>query len=115
MPGVTSGSVWPTRSGRREFAAGQTFDSAVQGRPENDGHVNAGCMLLEYSRPNGSHAEFVPVHYDYRRLVRVMRAERQSAEWMETIETGRRTTCLEVLPGKERRRDKMRSSIDRST
>ena len=48
--------------------------------------------------------EFVPVRYDHRRLASEMRGENLPEEFIETILTGWWTTCLEVLPAKERRR-----------
>jgi hypothetical protein len=46
----------------------------------------------------------VRVHYDHARLAAEMRAERLPEEFVETIETGWWTTCLEILPPKERLR-----------
>jgi hypothetical protein len=47
---------------------------------------------------------FVPLTYDHRALADEMAAEDLPAEFIETIRTGWWTTCLEVLPGKERAR-----------
>jgi predicted phosphodiesterase len=76
----------------------------VLGRPENDGHTNVWYALLE-ARPD-FRVEFVPVEYDHRRLAAEMRAERLPEEFVETVLSGWWTTCLEVLPAKERRRGK---------
>jgi hypothetical protein len=46
------------------------------------------------------------VAYDHRRLAHEMRQERLPEEFVETVLTGWWTTCLEVLPCKERRRGK---------
>lgn len=46
----------------------------------------------------------MPVEYDHRRLAREMRDERLPEEFVETILTGWWTTCLEILPAKERAR-----------
>ena len=46
--------------------------------------------------------EFVPVLYDHERLAREMREEKLPEEFVETILSGWWTTCLEVLPTKER-------------
>ena len=46
--------------------------------------------------------EFVPLAYDHERLAAEMRAERLPEEFVETVLTGWWTTCLEVLPAKER-------------
>lgn len=48
--------------------------------------------------------EFVPVSYDHEALAEEMRGEELPEEFVETILTGWWTTCLEVLPAKERRR-----------
>jgi hypothetical protein len=44
------------------------------------------------------------VAYDHLTLAAEMRDERLPEEFVETIETGWWTTCLEVLPMKERAR-----------
>jgi predicted phosphodiesterase len=74
----------------------------VLGRPENDGRSNVWYALLE-ATPE-LRLEFVPVVYDYRRLADEMRAEKLPEEFVETVLTGWWTTCLEVLPAKERKR-----------
>jgi predicted phosphodiesterase len=86
-------------SGHRHFV-----NVGVLGRPENDGRTNVWYALLE-ARP-AFRVEFVPVEYDHRRLVEEMRAERLPEEFVETVLSGWWTTCLEVLPAKERRRGK---------
>jgi hypothetical protein len=48
--------------------------------------------------------EFVPIEYDHQRLAQDMREQRLPEEFIETVQTGWWTTCLEVLPAKERRR-----------
>ena len=47
---------------------------------------------------------FVPVAYDHEALAREMRDEELPEEFVETILSGWWTTCLEILPGKERAR-----------
>jgi predicted phosphodiesterase len=74
----------------------------VLGRPENDGRTNVWYALLE-ARPDFT-VEFVPVEYDYQRLAREMREEQLPEEFVATVLTGWWTTCLEILPAKERRR-----------
>lgn len=74
----------------------------VLGRPENDGQTHVWYTLLE-ARPE-LHVTFVPVVYDHERLAAEMRQERLPEEFIETVRTGWWTTCLEVLPAKERRR-----------
>ncbi len=77
----------------------------VVGRPENDGHTHVWYTLLEVARGTVD-ITFVPVEYDYRRLADEMRREKLPGEFVETILTGWWTTCLEILPQKERRRGK---------
>lgn len=76
----------------------------VLGRPENDGRTNVWYTLLDAGLP--LQVEFVPVDYDHHRLAQEMRQERLPEEFVETILTGWWTTCLEILPAKERRRGK---------
>jgi hypothetical protein len=42
------------------------------------------------------------VHYNYEQLAEEMTRERLPGEFIETIRTGWWTTCLEILPPKER-------------
>jgi predicted phosphodiesterase len=74
----------------------------VLGRPENDGQTRVWYTILE-DRPE-LQVSFVPVEYNHRQLANDMRSEKLPEEFVETILTGWWTTCLEVLPGKERRR-----------
>ncbi len=74
----------------------------VLGRPENDGRANVWYALIEANPV--FRVEFVPVTYDCQRLAHEMREERLPEEFVETVLTGWWTTCLEVLPAKERRR-----------
>lgn len=76
----------------------------VVGRPENDGRTNVWYTLLEYAPATGLRLEFIPVEYDHQRLAAEMRAERLPEEFVATILTGWWTTCLEILPSKERLR-----------
>jgi len=73
----------------------------VIGRPANDGHTNVWATLLEV-KEGELDVSFLPIQYDYERLAREMRDENLPEEFVETIETGWWTTCLEVLPAKER-------------
>ncbi len=74
----------------------------VLGRPENDGRTKVWYTIL--SAAADFTVEFVPVAYDHERLAREMRQEKISEEFVATLLTGWWTTCLEVLPAKERRR-----------
>jgi diadenosine tetraphosphatase ApaH/serine/threonine PP2A family protein phosphatase len=95
---------------RRSLPSGRLFvNVGVLGRPENDGTTRVWYTVLHIApraagmRPDQAiEVEFVPVEYDHAELAREMRAEGLPAEFVATIETGWWTTCLEVLPFKER-------------
>jgi diadenosine tetraphosphatase ApaH/serine/threonine PP2A family protein phosphatase len=74
----------------------------VLGRPENDGRTNVWYALVR-AEPSFT-VEFIPVHYDYKQLAADMRCEQLPEEFVRTVLTGWWTTCLEILPAKERRR-----------
>ena len=71
------------------------------GRPANDGRTNV-CYALLRAEGRRLDVEFVPIAYDHGALAREMREEELPEEFVETILTGWWTTCLEILPGKER-------------
>jgi len=91
-----TGLHWQRRlpSGRLVVNAG------VLGRPANDGRTNVWYALARFDREVA--VEFVPVEYEWERLAREMESERLPAEFVETVRTGWWTTCLEILPAKER-------------
>ena len=92
---------------QRELDLGKRFiNVGVVGRPENDGRTNVWYTLLDYSPTTGLTSEFIPIDYDHARLTVEMRDQRLPEEFIATILTGWWTTCLEVLPNKERRRGK---------
>jgi hypothetical protein len=74
------------------------------GRPANDGRTEV--WYAWYDSAQSEAFSFIPVAYDYRRLAREMRQEKLPEEFVETIATGWWTTCLEILPVKERMRGK---------
>jgi hypothetical protein len=101
--GTHTGIKW-----QRELSRGKRFiNVGVLGRPENDGRTNVWYTLLSTNGDGAVSAEFIPVEYDHHRLAAEMRDQRLPEEFIETILTGWWTTCLEVLPAKERRRGKM--------
>ena len=81
--------------------ARHVVNAGVIGRPANDGQTNVWYTILEIDRQTVS-VDFVPVEYDHPALAAEMRRERLPEEFIETIETGWWTTCLEALPTKER-------------
>ena len=76
----------------------------VIGRPENDGTTNVGYMIVEADKntASGLKAEYIPVAYDHETLAAEMRSEGLPEEFVATIESGCWTSCLEILPAKER-------------
>jgi predicted phosphodiesterase len=85
----------PLATGRHVINAG------VIGRPANDGQTNVWYAMVDVTGDSLS-VEFVPVHYDHDALAEEMREERLPDAFIETVRTGWWTTCLEVLPPKER-------------
>ncbi len=73
------------------------------GRPANDGNRDVWYTLLEEQDGRLVHT-FVPIAYDWATLANEMRAEGLPPEFVETIETGWWTTCMEILPARERSR-----------
>jgi diadenosine tetraphosphatase ApaH/serine/threonine PP2A family protein phosphatase len=72
----------------------------VIGRPANNGRTEVVYALLTEGPELG--VEWVWVAYDHARLASEMEEERIPREFVETILTGWWTTCLEILPAKER-------------
>lgn len=86
---------------KRTLGNGKLFANVgVIGRPENDGKTNVWYAILSV---NGTvEIEFISLEYDYTRLADEMKQENLPQEFIETILTGWWTTCLEILPAKER-------------
>jgi predicted phosphodiesterase len=101
IAGTHTGIKWK----RQLLESRQFVNVGVLGRPENDGHTNVWYSLLDVS-PTETSAHFIPVEYDHHLLSREMQRERLPEEFVETILTGWWTTCLEILPAKERKRGK---------
>jgi diadenosine tetraphosphatase ApaH/serine/threonine PP2A family protein phosphatase len=72
----------------------------VIGRPANNGRTEVVYALL--TDGGVLEVEWIWVAYDHARLAREMEEERIPGEFVETILTGWWTTCLEILPAKER-------------
>ena len=96
IAGTHSGIKWDAQT-----ASGRYVNVGVLGRPENDGNTHVWFTTLEISDSSIQH-EFHPIEYDYERLGREMSLEGLPDEFIETIHTGWWTTCLEILPQKER-------------
>lgn len=97
--GTHTGIHWSRRLDERRWYV----NAGALGRPANDGRPCVWYALLEADDAELA-IEFVPVHYDHESLCDEMRDERLPEEFIDTIRTGWWTTCLEVLPAKERRR-----------
>ena len=82
------------------------INSGAIGRPANDGNTHVWYVMLSAGagEAEGFDYEFVPLIYDHERLAQEMEDEGLPPEFSATIRTGWWTTCLEVLPGKERSR-----------
>lgn len=77
----------------------------VLGRPANDGRQEVWYALLDLDGSGGSggvSAELVPLAYDWRSQAASMRAAELPEAFVDTIESGWWTTCLEVVPPYER-------------
>lgn len=98
--GTHTGIHWERNFENKLFA-----NVGVIGRPENNGQTYVGYSILEISQ-HKSIVEYIPFEYDHIRLSDEMRKEKIPEPFIETILTGWWTTCLEVLPAKERIRGK---------
>jgi len=97
-----TGIHWNRKLFQKEQSPEKYFINAgVIGRPENDGNTFVGYTLLEIENRK-LNIQYIPVEYDYKSLAEEMNREKLPPEFIETILTGWWTTCLEVLPAKER-------------
>lgn len=89
----------------RRLSNGRLFvNCGVLGRPANDGTTRVGYTILDAT--SSDLVTYVPLDYDHQALAAEMRAEELPAPFVETVLTGWWTTCLEILPAKERARGK---------
>jgi Calcineurin-like phosphoesterase superfamily domain len=86
---------------RRLPSGRDVVNAGVIGRPANDGNTHVWYALLE-AREEGLGVELVPLAYDHASLAAEMRREGLPEEFVATILTGWWTTCLEILPARER-------------
>lgn len=98
--GTHTGIPWMRRIDERAWYV----NAGAIGRPANDGKREVWYTMLEADPSGGLACAFIPVAYDVDALADEMREERLPEEFIETIRTGWWTTCLEILPGKERSR-----------
>ena len=86
---------------RRLPSGGDLVNVGVIGRPANDGNTHVWYSLLS-EREGALQVELLPLTYDYQSLAAEMHREDLPEEFVETILTGWWTTCLEILPARER-------------
>ena len=96
-----TGIKWQRRlraDGREALAV----NIGVIGRPENDGTPGVWYTMIDGN--DGLDVQFIGIEYDHELLAAEMVAERLPKEFVQTTLTGWWTTCLEILPSKERLR-----------
>jgi hypothetical protein len=86
---------------RRLPGGGDVVNVGATGRPANDGRTEVWYAILA---DDGGElkVELVPLRYDFESLAAEMEVEELPGPFIETIRTGWWTTCLEILPAKER-------------
>ncbi|MGW0732009.1 radical SAM protein [Streptomyces sp. NPDC002851] len=93
-----SGLPW-----KRRVDGSLVVNVGVLGKPANDGRREVWYALLDLDDGQAA-AELIPLAYDWRAQAASMRAAGLPEVFVETIETGWWTTCLEILPPRERSR-----------
>ena len=73
------------------------------GRPANDGRRETWYAIVDLEAGE-ARAELIPLTYDWRAHAASMRAAGLPEPFVETVETGWWTTCLEIVPPPERAR-----------
>lgn len=91
-----SGLPWQRRIGTT-----LAVNVGVLGKPANNGRRTVWYALLDLAEGQTS-AELVELAYDWQAQATSMRAAGLPEIFVETIETGWWTTCLEILPPRER-------------
>ncbi len=93
-----SGLPW-----QRKVGTTLVVNVGVIGKPANDGRTSVWYAVVDLDG-DGAHCELRPLDYDWRTQAASMRVAGLPEAFVETIETGWWTTCLEVLPPPERSR-----------
>ena len=88
---------------QREVHGTLVVNVGAVGRPANDGRTDTWYAVLDLDGGD-VRAELVPVTYDWRAQAASMRAAGLPEAFVETVETGWWTTCLEIVPPTERAR-----------
>ena len=86
---------------RRLPSGRDVVNVGVIGRPANDGATNVWYAMIA-DRSEELSVDLVALAYDHQSLAAEMRREQLPEEFVETILTGWWTTCLEILPARER-------------
>ncbi len=87
----------------RTLASGRTvINVGAIGRPATAGDLHVWAVEIELTTPGLIRHRFLPICYDHAALAEEMRDEQLPEEFIATILTGWWTTCLEILPAKER-------------
>ncbi|HEX3126467.1 MAG TPA: metallophosphoesterase family protein [Thermoanaerobaculia bacterium] len=86
---------------RRLPSGRDVVNVGVIGRPANDGATHVWYAMLE-ARQDCLDVQLLPLVYDHESLAAEMRRESLPEEFVETILSGWWTTCLEILPARER-------------
>ncbi len=72
------------------------------GRPANNGRTSVDYAMLGVNESGNPDVRLIELPYDHEALAREMEQEGLPDEFVETIRTGWWTTCLEIMPAKER-------------
>jgi hypothetical protein len=87
---------------RRLPSGRDAINVGVLGRPANDGRTEVWYALVEAGEGGGLRVELVPLRYDHQALAAEVRAAGLPEEFAVTLLSGWWTTCLEILPARER-------------
>ncbi len=99
LVGTHTGIHWKRRLSSQSWYV----NVGALGRPANDGRTEVWYAILR-ADVRQLEVEFVPLAYDHQALAHEMATEELPIEFIDTIRTGWWTTCLEILPAKERAR-----------
>jgi hypothetical protein len=90
----------------RELPSGKKVcNVGAIGRPANNGETTVDYALVDISEEEID-ISLTAVSYDHERLAAEMEEEGLPEEFVETVLTGYWTTCVEIMPAKERARGK---------
>jgi len=90
---------------RRLPSGRDVVNVGVIGRPANDGQPGVWYAMLE-DRDGDLRVELLPLEYDHVSLALEMQQQGLPREFIDTIRHGWWTTCLEILPARERARSR---------